>query len=1133
MKNKILFYFFSLFVYLFLVVSPASASETNILACNNFYGGSYNHDLTPDPLWIPADRQPGYTFGLTETSTLNRALVPLSRTTARFDNPQQYVGGEFDLYANVYHGADIIATSTLQHFTDADDILAISPHPLTPMASSTWWNFHFPDGVAFVGGDNTYRIAIRTSVGFPTSPNFFSEQSYPCGDSRYITSDTNAATVSVYFYEGSATLPQPPAIKVAVILSEPYGKPHISTPVTAQPCKLIPEKTYPNGHSQEYFNDLLFCVNDYYRENSYGAVSFDFTIFDKEGEWYKITDSAKTESYYADGRELEFITDAIAEATGDFIPANFDVVSVVHAGIAANNESEGSVRMDTQVSGTPAVLPYKTILASDDGVGGWAHELGHIIGALTTPSSTFVPDLSNAIAPMGNVEQWDLMARGSRNRIEKNPPNMSSYVKEFLGWLDYDIHPKSDYGTYQIEALGTKQIGDDVFRYNLEDHTNDNTTTPYYILESRNSGVGQWDESVPENALVLYYVNPLGFEEYGYTDVGGKKFINNQCRTINIPDTGYSNDGILEASESYGDYDRLVSFEAVSFSPSSTASVSIQPISENGFSAIFFGMILDPLDVIYKSSCKLSTVGNSLESGSKKPLAQISEKNEPRLIFSPVYALPSERIIFKLDKIRYKTDRYIEVFAVRGVIDPRYIVIVFISIFATWTILRRFGKNNAGLTDKICTHIKNFIRPDFLKVIIFSSLAFVSQEFALDMASYFHFGPYVIQLELLPSNAAINVAVWYFTACALSVLVRKIKVKYLIMLFVIAGASMAGPQDFVQNKADTVAAPLASSTAPDLDLHAITSSGLHVGVNYQTGEYESQVAGTIASGDNQGAPEWILLPEGTDAKFYVSSRDNQDFLSANPDIASQLATTTDSYELFARYIDPDSGIFTSETLPNETISPGSTTTYDILGTSSPEVIREITLTPTADSYLKKGSPNQNFGSDTILNVRGDGKRRTLVQFDEAAISNAVGTGTILSASLELNIVDGSTNNWGSVGRLVGAYRLTHSWTESGVTWNCSNDTNTSNSSPNCTGDTWQMEENDLPSWAGTPIDEKLITNGLSGIIKWDVTADAQAFLTGTQNYGWILRKAIDTQSGDVEFGSKESIKQPKLILRIK
>src|SRR3989344_2417858 len=176
MKNKILFYFFSLFVYLFLVVSPASASETNILACNNFYGITYAHDTAVVPIWLPGDANPGITFGLTQNASFNIALLPLTRATSPF---LYSLDGNLSIWLNVYHGATIIATSTLLNLPTEDSLSAIPGLPGINGASSTWVNFFFSDGVTLAGGDNTYRLAIKSNQGSSQAPMFYSEQSFP------------------------------------------------------------------------------------------------------------------------------------------------------------------------------------------------------------------------------------------------------------------------------------------------------------------------------------------------------------------------------------------------------------------------------------------------------------------------------------------------------------------------------------------------------------------------------------------------------------------------------------------------------------------------------------------------------------------------------------------------------------------------------------------------------------------------------------------------------------------------------------------------------------------------------------------------------------------------------------------
>ncbi|MCI0503480.1 hypothetical protein L0Y65_02095 [Candidatus Micrarchaeota archaeon] len=73
---------------------------------------------------------------------------------------------------------------------------------------------------------------------------------------------------------------------------------------------------------------------------------------------------------------------------------------------------------------------------------------------------------------------------------------------------------------------------------------------------------------------------------------------------------------------------------------------------------------------------------------------------------------------------------------------------------------------------------------------------------------------------------------------------------------------------------------------PDMDLHAYDSQGSHVGMNYQSGQYENQIPGAIASGDLNGDQEWIFVPSGTQVRFEISTYDTQRFMQANPSLAA-------------------------------------------------------------------------------------------------------------------------------------------------------------------------------------------------------------------------------------------------------
>ena len=148
-----------------------------------------------------------------------------------------------------------------------------------------------------------------------------------------------------------------------------------------------------------------------------------------------------------------------------------------------------------------------------------------------------------------------------------------------------------------------------------------------------------------------------------------------------------------------------------------------------------------------------------------------------------------------------------------------------------------------------------------------------------------------------------------------------------------------------------------------------------------------------------------------------------------------------------------------------------------------------------------------------------------MRFDQASIETAVGGGSLVSATLELTI-DSIGNNWGPDGRMVDVHRLTTAWTEAGPTWNCADDSQPSNSSPDCD-----------PEWDGGAFDEDatdsaLHANGMSGTVAFDVTADVAAFLAGTPNHGWLLKKFDEGASGEVEYSSREggAAAAPRLVV---
>ncbi len=193
----------------------------------------------------------------------------------------------------------------------------------------------------------------------------------------------------------------------------------------------------------------------------------------------------------------------------------------------------------------------------------------------------------------------------------------------------------------------------------------------------------------------------------------------------------------------------------------------------------------------------------------------------------------------------------------------------------------------------------------------------------------------------------------------------------------------------------------------------------------------------------------------------------------------------------------------------------------------------VTLQASADTALKLGSPNKNFGGEPTLVLK-EGGNRMLIRFDQAGVTAAVGGGSLASALLQV-YVGANAGNWGATGRTVDVYRLATAWTESGATWNCAVDPSPGHTGAGCvgpwTGATPAQSANG-PNGDGEATDTALIADGTSGWVQFDVTADVVAFLAGTPNDGWLIQKTDEGQAGRIDLVSREGTAGlgPRLIL---
>ncbi len=198
------------------------------------------------------------------------------------------------------------------------------------------------------------------------------------------------------------------------------------------------------------------------------------------------------------------------------------------------------------------------------------------------------------------------------------------------------------------------------------------------------------------------------------------------------------------------------------------------------------------------------------------------------------------------------------------------------------------------------------------------------------------------------------------------------------------------------------------------------------------------------------------------------------------------------------------------------------------GCPSPETVELLAF---EDSILRGGWPNLNEGANPGLVVRQNGSVRSLVDFDLGAVP----TNGWTRASLVLTINDDvPPSEWGAEGRPVKVSRVTQGWTEGngkkmdlppseqdrgtgvGVTWNCPTDADIENQAADC-DDGWSGAETAI---AASTAPSVIITNGMSGVVIWDVTQDVIDALSGEEFHGWLIYKPT-IGHGNIRFYSRE------------
>jgi YD repeat-containing protein len=217
----------------------------------------------------------------------------------------------------------------------------------------------------------------------------------------------------------------------------------------------------------------------------------------------------------------------------------------------------------------------------------------------------------------------------------------------------------------------------------------------------------------------------------------------------------------------------------------------------------------------------------------------------------------------------------------------------------------------------------------------------------------------------------------------------------------------------------------------------------------------------------------------------------------------------------------------SSSAPNAEVTP-----VPALGQARKALITSTALTVAGDTFIRSGLSFRNEGSATRLQLQSDSTHRSLLFFDVPALRAAVGSGTLLSARIELTLASVGTN-WGS-GRSIGIHALRQQSREGGATWSCAIDANVFNQTADCSGATdWNMGSFSAPPFAASPTATTVITSGQTGVVGFDVTSDVAAIAAGTSpGHGWLIKKVDENLSGSLQFFSREGGVAPRLILEM-
>ncbi|MBP1641239.1 MAG: family metalloprotease domain protein [Bacteroidetes bacterium] len=280
-----------------------------------------------------------------------------------------------------------------------------------------------------------------------------------------------------------------------------------------------PQTSFNNLFNQTGYNvnGSSGSVHDFYKDNSMGLLSFDFTVIGPVTLLHPMAYYGANDSNGNDLRPANMVTDAcqIISSSVDFSQFDndgdgyADNVFIVYAG---HNEAEGGpasavwphqwtltsaglsnptyngVKINnyactSELTGT---VTSKTIAP----IGTFCHEFGHTLGLV----DLYDTDYNGVGTEAGGLANWDLMSTGNYNNSGRTPPFLCAIDRWLLGWCETQT-PSSA----QINTLAPIGSSNQVFRINLP------TDNEFLLLENRQQT--SWDSSLNGHGMLVTHID--------------------------------------------------------------------------------------------------------------------------------------------------------------------------------------------------------------------------------------------------------------------------------------------------------------------------------------------------------------------------------------------------------------------------------------------------------------------------------------------------------------------------------------------------------------------------------------------------------------------------------------------------